>query len=208
MASTRIGVIDDHPLFREGVVRSLSENKNFIVVGEGASGEDACRIARDLTPDILLLDVSMPGNGLSAIANVRHISPSTKVIMLTASEEVESLVAALRQGALGYVLKGVGARGLIDAIATVLRGSRCVSPSMSAKIMERTLHHDRSAETLLTPREIEIVDLVSLGLSNKRIGLKLDLQEKTVKHHMTQILTKLGVTNRTEAAMRWRDRLA
>jgi len=208
MASTRIGVVDDHPLFREGVVRSLAENKDFVVVGEGASGADACRIARELNPDILLLDVSMPGNGLSTISDVLDTSPSMKVIMLTASEEVESLVTALRLGALGYVLKGVGARGLIDAITSVLRGSRAVSPAMTAKIMEKSLQRDRSAETLLTPREVEIVDLVSMGLSNKRIGLKLDLQEKTVKHHMTQILTKLGVSNRTEAAMRWRDRLA
>ncbi|MDC7745792.1 MULTISPECIES: response regulator [Rhizobium] len=206
MTSITIGVVDDHPLFREGVTRSLSEITGFAVVGEGASSDDAGMIASTSRPDIMLLDVSMPGGGLSAIGNVLTRSPTTKVLMLTVSEEVDTLLAALQQGAMGYVLKGVGSRGLAEAIQTVLSGSRYISPTMSTKVMESSLQGGASEKNSLTPREREVMDLVSQGLSNKHIGLRLNLQEKTVKHHMTQILSKLGVSNRTEAALQWRER--
>ncbi|MBX4858857.1 response regulator transcription factor [Rhizobium sophorae] len=206
MTSITIGVVDDHPLFREGVTRSLSEISGFIVVGEGASSDDAAMIASDNHPDIMLLDVSMPGGGLSAISDVLARSPTTKVLMLTVSEEVDNLLGALQRGAMGYVLKGVGSRGLAEAIQTVLRGSRYISPTMSAKVMENSLNGGTSDKSSLTPREREVMDLVAQGLSNKHIGLRLNLQEKTVKHHMTQILSKLGASNRTEAALQWRER--
>ncbi|OWV73569.1 two-component system response regulator [Rhizobium sp. R339] len=205
MASITIGVVDDHPLFREGVTRSLSEISDFVVVGEGASSDDAAMIAANNRPDVMLLDVSMPGGGLSAIGHVLTRSPSTKVLMLTVSEEVDTLVGALQRGAKGYVLKGVGSRGLAEAIQTIMGGARYISPTMSAKVMEKSLKIEPSEKNSLTPREREVMDLVAQGLSNKHIGLRLDLQEKTVKHHMTQILSKLGVTNRTEAALRWRE---
>ncbi|MBA5806207.1 MULTISPECIES: response regulator [Rhizobium] len=206
MTAITIGVVDDHPLFREGVTRSLSEISGFIVVGEGASSDDAVMIASDNHPDIMLLDVSMPGGGLSAISDVLARSPTTKVLMLTVSEEVDTLLGALQRGAMGYVLKGVGSRGLAEAIQTVLRGSRYISPTMSAKVMENSLNGGTSDKSSLTPREREVMDLVAQGLSNKHIGLRLSLQEKTVKHHMTQILSKLGASNRTEAALQWRER--
>ncbi|EJC70672.1 response regulator transcription factor [Rhizobium sp. 1AS11] len=206
MTAITIGVVDDHPLFREGVTRSLSEISGFIVVGEGASSDDAAMIASDNHPDVMLLDVSMPGGGLSAISDVLARSPTTKVLMLTVSEEVDTLLGALQRGAMGYVLKGVGSRGLAEAIQTVLRGSRYISPTMSAKVMENSLNGGTSDKNSLTPREREVMDLVAQGLSNKHIGLRLNLQEKTVKHHMTQILSKLGASNRTEAALQWRER--
>jgi two-component system nitrate/nitrite response regulator NarL len=206
MTPITIGVVDDHPLFREGVTRSLSEVSDFMVVGEGTNSDDALLIASNNHPDIMLLDVSMPGDGLSAIGNVLSKSPNTRILMLTASEEVDTLVAALQRGAMGYVLKGVGSRGLAQAIRAVFDGSRYISPAMSAKVMERSLSPEASTKNVLTPREREVMDLVAQGLSNKHIGLQLRLQEKTVKHHMTQILTKLGVTNRTEAALLWRER--
>ena len=205
MTSITIGVVDDHPLFREGVTRSLSEISDFAVVGEGASSDDAAMIAANNHPDIMLLDVSMPGGGLSAVSDVLARSPTTKVLMLTVSEEVDTLLGALQRGAMGYVLKGVGSRGLAEAIQTVLRGSRYISPTMSAKVMENSLNGGTSDKSSLTPREREVMDLVAQGLSNKHIGLRLSLQEKTVKHHMTQILSKLGVSNRTEAALQWRQ---
>ncbi|TAU83210.1 response regulator [Rhizobium leguminosarum] len=206
MTSITIGVVDDHPLFREGVTRSLSEISGFVVVAEGASSDDAAMIASDNHPDIMLLDVSMPGGGLSAVSDVLARSPTTKVLMLTVSEEVDTLLGALQRGAMGYVLKGVGSRGLAEAIQTVLRGSRYISPTMSAKVMENSLNGGTSDKNSLTPREREVMDLVAQGLSNKHIGLRLSLQEKTVKHHMTQILSKLGASNRTEAALQWRER--
>ncbi|TAV89107.1 response regulator [Rhizobium leguminosarum] len=206
MTAITIGVVDDHPLFREGVTRSLSEISGFIVVAEGASSDDAAMIASENHPDIMLLDVSMPGGGLSAVSDVLARSPTTKVLMLTVSEEVDTLLGALQRGAMGYVLKGVGSRGLAEAIQTVLRGSRYISPTMSAKVMENSLNGGTSDKNSLTPREREVMDLVAQGLSNKHIGLRLSLQEKTVKHHMTQILSKLGASNRTEAALQWRER--
>ncbi|MGV2101101.1 response regulator [Rhizobium sp. 21-4511-3d] len=205
MTAITIGIVDDHPLFREGVSRSLSEVDDFVVIGEGASSDDAIRLAASDRPSVLLLDVSMPGGGLEAISSVLSRSPETRVLMLTASEEVDTLSAALQRGAAGYVLKGIGSRGLAEAIRAVVRGSKFVSPAMSAKVMERSLGAQSSPKTSLTPRELEVMELVAEGLSNKHIGLRLDLQEKTVKHHMTQILLKLGVTNRTEAAIKWRD---
>ena len=204
MCAITVGVVDDHPLFREGVTRSLSELRDFLVVGEGSSSDDAAVIASDKHPDVMLLDVSMPGGGMRAVEEVLARSPSTKVLMLTASEEVDTLLGVLQRGAMGYVLKGVGSRGLADAIRTIMNGTRYVSPAMSAKVVDISLQGEGSKSSL-TPREREVMELVGQGLSNKHIGLRLELQEKTVKHHMTQILTKLGVTNRTEAALRWHE---
>ncbi|MGO8368842.1 response regulator [Rhizobium ruizarguesonis] len=200
MTVIKIAIVDDHPLFREGVSRSLSEIDDFVVVGEGASADDAVTLAASQRPDVLLLDVSMPGGGINAISEIVVGSPQTKVLMLTASEDVDPLIASLRRGAAGYVVKGIGSRGLAEAIRTVVRGSRYISPSMRAKIVEKTLL-DRPGS--LTPRETEVMELVAEGLTNKHIARRLNLQEKTIKHHMTEILLKLGASNRTEAAIRW-----
>ncbi|MBY3003982.1 response regulator [Rhizobium leguminosarum] len=201
MTAITIAIVDDHPLFREGVSRSLSEIEDFVVVGEGASADDATMLVAAQKPDVVLLDVSMPGGGIEAISEIVVRSPQTKVLMLTASEEVDPLVAALRRGAAGYVVKGIGSRGLAEAIRTVVGGSRYISPTMRAKV-EKSLF-DRPAS--LTARETEVIELVAEGLSNKHIGRRLNLQEKTIKHHMTEILSKLGASNRTEAAIRWRQ---
>ncbi|TBZ27188.1 response regulator transcription factor [Rhizobium leguminosarum bv. viciae] len=202
MTAITIAIVDDHPLFREGVSRSLSEIDDFVVVGEGASADDAATLAASHRPDVLLLDVSMPGGGIDAIPEILARSPQTKVLMLTASEEVDPLIAALRRGAAGYVVKGIGSRGLAEAIRTVVGGSRYISPSMRAKVIETSLFVER---TSLTARELEVIGLVAEGLSNKHIGRRLNLQEKTIKHHMTEILSKLGASNRMEAAIRWRQ---
>ncbi|MFW8584520.1 response regulator [Rhizobium beringeri] len=201
MTAITIAIADDHPLFREGVRRSLSDIEDFVVVGEGASADDAAMLAASHRPDVLLLDLSMPGGGIDAISEILARSPQTKVLMLTASEEVESLVAALRRGAAGYVVKDVGSRGLAEAIRMVAGGSRYISSSMRAKAEKSLL--DRPAS--MTRRETEVIELVAEGLSNKHIARRLDLQEKTIKHHMTEILSKLGASNRTEAAVRWRE---
>ncbi|MBY2919637.1 response regulator [Rhizobium leguminosarum] len=201
MTAITIAIVDDHPLFREGVSRSLSEIKDFVVVGEGTSADDAITLAASQMPDVLLLDVSMPGGGIGAISEILVRSPQTNVLMLTASEEVDALIAALRRGAVGYVVKGIGSRGLAEAIRTVVGGSRYISPTMRAKVEQSLL--DRPAS--LTRRETEVMELVAEGLTNKHIARRLDLQEKTIKHHMTEILSKIGASNRTEAAIRWRQ---
>lgn len=204
----RVAVVDDHPLFREGVTRSLLEIGGFEIVAEGSSRDDALHIAENLRPDVLLLDISMPGGGLNAILPILELSPSQKIIMLTVSETSDDVTAALDRGALGYVLKGVGGRALADIIRSVATGESYVTPALSAKLLSNRARGPGNLSALvanLTAREHEVLQLVAAGMSNKHVARKLDLQEKTVKHHMTQIMAKLGVTNRTEAAMVLRD---
>jgi Response regulator containing a CheY-like receiver domain and an HTH DNA-binding domain len=210
MNRIKIAVVDDHPLFREGVMRSLSDIPEFEMVGEGGSRDDAVRIVRDLCPDVMLMDISMPGNGLEAIREALNQCPELKIVMLTVSETSEDISKALRLGAKGYVLKGVGSRGLADVVRTVAAGESYVSPALSARLIAGLSNlpdpeekEDPLAE--LTEREHEVLQLVASGLSNKRVARELDLHEKTVKHHMTRILSKLKVTNRTEAALALRD---
>lgn len=204
----RIAVVDDHPLFREGVTRSLLEIGGFEIVAEGSSRDDALLIAENLRPDVMLLDISMPGGGLNAIPPILELSPSQKIIMLTVSETSDDVTAALERGALGYVLKGVGGRALAEIIRNVATGESYVTPALSAKLLSNRTRGPSNLSALvasLTAREHEVLQLVAAGMSNKHVARKLELQEKTVKHHMTQIMAKLSVTNRTEAAMVLRD---
>ncbi|WP_046117618.1 LuxR C-terminal-related transcriptional regulator [Ensifer aridi] len=207
----RVAVIDDHPLFREGVTRSLSEIDGFEIVAEGSSRDDAIRIAEELRPDVMLLDISMPGGGLNAIPLILQVAASQKIVILTVSEANEDVAAALRDGAKGYILKGIGARALAEVIRTVASGESYVAPTLSAKLLTGRFFDPGPAKSdlvsALTPREQEVLHLVAAGMSNKQIARKLDLHEKTVKHHMTQIMAKLNVANRTEAAMVLRDAL-
>ena len=206
-----IAVVDDHPLFREGVARSLSENQEFVVVGEGGSRDDAVELVRDHRPDVLLLDISMPGSGLDAIPLILAVSPDQKIIMLTVSESSDDLLEALSGGAKGYALKGIGSKALAEIVRLVAIGESYVHPSLSARLLTRGASNSSSQRTgvdLLTNREREVLQLVAEGMSNKVIALKLDLMEKTIKHHMTQILSKLQISNRTEAALAWRDATA
>lgn len=211
MTGIRVAVVDDHPLFREGVTRSLSEIDGFEVVAEGGSRDEAIAIAQNFNPDVMLLDISMPGGGLNAIPAILSVAPSQKIVMLTVSEANEDVAAALKEGAKGYLLKGIGARALADVIRTVASGESYVAPTLSAKLLTGQLANPAPAKSNLvaelTRREQEVLHLVASGMSNKQIARKLDLHEKTVKHHMTQIMAKLDVANRTEAAMVLRDAL-
>ncbi|MCO6051788.1 response regulator transcription factor [Mesorhizobium sp. RP14(2022)] len=206
----RIAVIDDHPLYREGVTRSLSEIGGFQIVGEGSTTDDALRIVADEEPQIVLLDISLPGGGLNVITELMARNPNQKIVMLTVSEDREDLMRALKAGASGYVLKGVGARSLADIIRAIDGGEQYVSPALSARLLTALSTPDATSDARdplrgLTEREREVLTLVASGMSNKRIGLTLDLAEKTIKHHMSRIMTKLSVANRTEAAMMLRD---
>jgi two-component system nitrate/nitrite response regulator NarL len=201
----RIAVVDDHPLFREGVTRSLREVEGFEIVAEGASGAEAERLVATLEPDILLMDISMPDGGLETIPAILSRRPQQKIVMLTVSESGEDVTRALRAGACGYVLKGIGSRGLCDILRMVAAGENYVSPTLSARLLSDWSNQSAEppADLLgeLTAREREVLRLVASGMSNKGVALRLDLHEKTVKHHLTRIFAKLKVSNRTEAAL-------
>jgi len=210
IGAIRIAIVDDHPLFREGVTRSLSEIGGFEIVGEGATAQDAERIASTVRPDILLLDISMPGGGLSAVASILADHPAQRIVMLTVSETNADVTTALNAGVQGYILKGVGSRALADILRNVAAGESYLSPMLSARLLS-DLQSPQPANAVadrlrhLTERQTEILRLVAEGLSNKEVALRLELQEKTVKHHMTGVLSKLNVRNRTEAALMMRE---
>lgn len=205
----RIIVVDDHPLFREGVARSLGEAGSFEVVGQGGSAGEAVRLVQEHRPDLVLLDISMPGGGTAAAKAIIDHSPDIKVVMLTVSEADDDIMAALKAGASGYVLKGVGSAELASILTGILAGESYLSPALAARLWvelrDRPTEAGSSLLDRLTPREDEILQLVAKGQSNKQVAIELDLQEKTVKHHMTSILAKLRVRNRTEAAIMLRD---
>lgn len=199
----RILLADDHPLFREGVAASLAATADFMVIAKAGSGEEAVELALDLHPEMVLLDVQMPGmGGIAAAARIAVGLPATRIMMLTVSENPESLLAALKAGAHGYVLKGVSASELRAIVRNVAAGEAYVTPTLAAELLiEFSRPRTRDSLATLTTRETEVLDLLSQGLTNREIGERLHLAEKTVKHHMTVILQKLHVRTRTEAAL-------
>lgn len=204
----RIAVVDDHPMLREGVMHALRAHPDLEVVAEGATGADALRIAEEWLPDVLLLDVSLPGGGLEAARAIANSCPVVKVAMLTVAEDEETVSSALGAGARGYILKGISGQELADAVRNIHAGEDYVSPNLAARLLaemgskslfRQTTGYDGFAS--LSPREESILVLVADGLSNRAVGEKLGLSEKTIKHYMTNILQKLRVRNRVEAAL-------
>lgn len=200
-------IVDDHPLLREGVVSTLNAQPDIQVVGEGENAGDALRLAGNLLPDIILIDISMPGNGLRAVEQIAASSPVTRIVMLTASEDEEDVTAALKAGARGYIVKGVSSRELVAILRAIHDGQVYVTPALAATLLfemtgasARSRGEDSPLEDL-TEREMQILERVAAGDSNKEIGMALHITEKTVKHHMTNILQKLQVRNRVEAAL-------
>jgi len=200
-------IADDHTLFREGLAGIVAGTDDFEVVGQAGTMEDAVQLARDILPDIILLDIDMPGGGLEAARIVAEECPVTRIVVLTSSEEDDHLIGALKIGARAYILKGVAARELIRILRAVQAGESYVPPILAASLLlemrEAQSQQKQVASPLdeLTPREREILESLAAGLSNKEIGEKLFLSEKTVKHYMTNILQKLQVRNRVEAAL-------
>lgn len=196
-------VVDDHPIFREGVVNSLQAMEDFKVIGETSNGQEALALTLALMPDVVLLDVSMPGwNGIVTAEKIAMACPAITIIMLTASEDKDKLLAALKAGARGYVLKGVSAKELADVIRSAYGGEVYVSASIASEILV-SLTKSKAPDPLqeLTDREREILLLIGTGLTNRAIGEKISLTEKTIKHYVTNILHKLQVRNRVEAAL-------
>lgn len=196
-------VVDDHPMFRQGVVHSLGQEPGFRVVAETASGEEALMLAQALLPTVALLDISMPGwNGIVTAERIAMACPATVIVMLTSSEDKDKLLAALKAGARGYVLKGVSARELAQVLRAAVDGEVYVSPSIAAEMLV-SLTQRKAPDPLqeLTDRERTILSLIGLGRTNREIGDELHLAEKTIKHYVTNILQKLQVRSRVEAAL-------
>jgi RNA polymerase sigma factor (sigma-70 family) len=200
-------IADDHTLFREGLAGIIRGAEDFEVVGQGGTMQEAVQLARDLLPDIILLDIDMPGGGLEAARMVAEDCPVTRIVILTSSEEDDHLISALKLGARAYILKGVAARELLRILRAVSVGESYVPPMLAASLLlemrEANSQQKQATSPLdeLTPREREILEGLAAGLSNKEIGEQLFLSEKTVKHYMTNILQKLQVRNRVEAAL-------
>ena len=201
-------IVDDHPLFREGVIAILGSEADIEIVGQGVTAADAVQLVRDLLPDAIILDVNIPGGGLNAARTISAQFPVVKIIMLTGSADEDDVLTALKAGVEAYVLKGVAARELIGIIHTVQAGESYVTPTLAASLlMEMTAisqdERPAASEPLddLTGREREILELIADGKSNKEIGVQLFLTEKTIKHYVTNILQKLRVRNRVQAAL-------
>jgi DNA-binding NarL/FixJ family response regulator len=195
-------VIDDHSLFRAGVIQTLELDPGIEVVGEGGTGEKAIELAERLRPDIILLDISMPGNGIEAAGKIAARPDAPRVIMLTVSEDDDSVIAALEAGAVGYILKGIESLQLITAVKSVAAGDSFVSPNLTVRLLSGVRNKltpgmlDR-----LSDQEKRILRLVAQGLSNREVGEKIGVLEKTIKFHMTRIMAKLDVRNRVEASL-------
>lgn len=203
-----IVIVDDHVLFRDGLATIINAEADIEVVGQGGTAEEAIRLARDLLPEIILLDLDMPGGGLEAARVIANDCPVTKIVVLTASEQDDHLIAALKAGTRAYILKGVSARELLRILRAVAAGESYVPPALAASLLmemhEPRANARKSADNPineLTGREREILEGLASGLSNKEIGQRLFLSEKTVKHYITNILQKLQVRNRVEAAL-------
>jgi two-component system nitrate/nitrite response regulator NarL len=209
----RVAVVDDHPLFREGVTQTFHDSKEIDVVAMGASRDDAVKIVKESGPDILLLDIQLPGGGIEAAQYISGLAARTKIIMLTASENEDDVSASLEAGACGYVLKGISGRDLVRTVLAVQNGDIYVTPTLAARMLKSI--HQRPAMPkpektafVLTPREEDILECVSVGQTNKEIAIQLSISEKTVKHYMTTIMHKLQVRNRVEAALKAKQRKA
>ncbi|HZW01673.1 MAG TPA: response regulator transcription factor [Candidatus Deferrimicrobium sp.] len=197
----RVAVADDHPMFRAGVVGSLREVPGIEVVGEAGDAASALMLARSELPDVIILDIAMPGSGLTAAREIAAACPATRIVMLTVSEDEDDLLAAVKSGASGYVLKGAGAGELVSVIRSVNAGEVYVAPALAWGMLRELQTPRTSPFDELTEREREVLELVAEGLSNQEVGDRLGLAEKTIKHYMTNILGKLQVRSRVEAAL-------
>ena len=198
----RVLIVDDHSVVREGLRTFLELQDGIEVAGEAADGEEAVREAERLRPDVVLMDLVMPRlDGVSAMRTLRERVPAARVVVLTSFLDDERLLPAIRSGAAGYLLKNVQPQELARAVRLAADGEALIDPAVAARLVDSLVEGLESEEPELTPREQEVLGLIGRGFANKRIALELGISEKTVKTHVGHVLAKLGVSDRTQAAL-------
>jgi DNA-binding NarL/FixJ family response regulator len=205
VAPTRLLVVDDESLFRQALVRLLRDEPGFEVVGQADSGADGCRQANLLDPDVVLMDLRMPGgDGIEAVRNLKRARPGTAVLVLTSFESDAYIQEAVCAGADGYLLKGSSPEALIASIRSVFAGSRTLSSAVWERLTRLVTNFGPEARTNhdgLTTREVQILRLLASGLANKQIAHQLHVSDKTVRNHISNIYDKLQINDRTQAAL-------
>ena len=206
-SAIRLLLVDDHALFRKGVADFLAAEQDIDLVGEADDGAQALEMARELMPDVVLMDISMPRmDGLEATRRIKAEIPYVRIVILTVSDSDRSLFEAVKSGAQGYLLKSVEPQALLDTIRGVVRGEASISPAMATRLLDHLARGTPQTAppgtpgARLTPREQEVLGLVALGKSNKEIAAALGIAENTVKNHLKNILEKLHLENRVQAA--------
>jgi DNA-binding NarL/FixJ family response regulator len=207
--TVRVLIADDHPLFREGMRGRLDRVADVAVVGEAASGDEAVELAHKLEPDVILMDIKMPGlNGIEATREIQQSSPQIGVLVLTMFEDDDSVFAAMRAGAKGYLLKDSGGEGVVHAIRAVASGEAVFGPGVAERMIgffSAPRAAPQRAFPELTEREEEVLSLVAQGKGNREIARQLFVSLKTVRNHVSNILLKLQVADRAQAVIRARD---
>lgn len=207
MSKINVLIADDHAMVRQGIKQILELEEDIIVVAQASNGEDAVKLAKEVKPDIILMDINMPGlNGLQAIKELKQDEHPYKIIVLTIHEDREYLFKTLQMGSEGYVLKDAESSVLIHAIRSVYNGQSYIQPNMTKELVREfnrvTLNDkNKNDENNLTSREIEVLELIAEGMINKEIAKHLYISEKTVKNHVSNIFRKLNVSDRTQAAI-------
>ena len=199
-------IADDHPLVREALHRALDVEEDMKVVAEASDGEEAVKLASELKPDVVVMDIVMPKvNGIEATRKIKEIAPDTAILILTAYDDEEYVLGLLDAGAAGYLLKSARGRDLAGAIRAIRAGESVLHPNIIARLLKRatvTAVKENKAQGLLSERESEVLRLVALGMSNKEVAEKLFLSQRTVKAHLTSVFNKLNVASRSEAIVK------
>jgi DNA-binding NarL/FixJ family response regulator len=203
----RVLIVDDHDLFRSGL-RNLLEEQGVQIVGEAAAGQEALRIVRDLAPDVVVMDLNMPGmGGVEATRHISSIAPLTRVLMLTISDQDNDVIDAILAGACGYLLKDSSVQELMAGIRAASMGESLISPTIASKVLQRVRASstqpdiESTIRAELSEREIEVLKLIANGKDNGMIAAELHISPKTVKNHISNILMKLQIDNRIQAAV-------
>jgi len=199
----RVLIVDDHTVVRQGLRFLLQQEPDISIVGEADDGGQAISMVRDQVPAVVLLDLLMPNtDGLTALREIKRISPATQVVILTSHQGDDQLFEAIKAGAVSYVLKTAGVAAVVESVRAAARGESVLDPSVAAKVLqEMRRRRDRDPVDQLSPREIEVLTALARGRSNKEIAKELSIGEETVKTHVSNILSKLHLADRTQAAI-------